>query len=198
LGTKADFWWDVTLTTETIVVAAFFIGWRYAKRHKGLKHQKAMLVSTVLVTAWLAMYFTQQAIAGLAGFDGPESIKYGLYLPTIIFHSLVSTLAIVLSGVQIWSGFRWSRMEGAEKVLVGKGANRHRRMGKVTLLCYLMSVITAYMIYFLLFVIYAPLRTPEYGAAQSVGILTAILVAAGAVVAVGGMVLSRKNQTQSA
>ncbi|MDH5525969.1 MAG: DUF420 domain-containing protein [Nitrospirota bacterium] len=198
LGTKADFWWDVTLTTETIVVAAFFMGWRFGKLHQGLKHQKAMLVATVLVTAWLAMYFTQQAIAGLSGFDGPESIKYGLYLPTIIFHSLVSTLAIVLSGVQIWSGFRWSRMERGEKVLTGKGAGRHRRMGKVTLLSYLLSVITAYMIYFLLFVIYAPLRTPEYGAAQSVGILTAIVVAAGAVLAVGGMLLARKTQAETA
>lgn len=198
LGTKADFWWDVTLTTETIVVAAFVLGWRYGKNHQGLKHQKAMLVSTVLVTAWLAMYFAQQAIAGLAGFDGPETVKYGIYLPTIIFHSLVSTLAIILSAFQIWSGFRWSRMEGGDKVLVGKGANRHRKMGKVTLLCYLMSVITAYMIYFLLFVIYAPLRTPEYGAAQSVGILTAIVVAAGSVLAVGGMILSRKTQAQSA
>lgn len=194
LGTKADFWWDVTLTSETIVVIAFVLGWRYGRRHQGLKHQKAMLVATVLVTAWLAMYFAQQAIAGLSGFDGPKAILLYVYRPTLILHSLVSTLAIALSAVQIWSGFKWSRLEGGERVLAGRGAGVHRRLGKVTLLSYLTSIVTAYMIYLMLFVFYAPLRTPEYSAGQSVGILTAIVAAAGAVLVGGGMWLSRKGR----
>lgn len=194
LGTKADFWWDVTLTSETIVVIAFVLGWRYARQHKGMQHQKAMLVATVLVTAWLAIYFAQQAIAGLSGFDGPEGVRLFFYLPVLIFHSLVSTLAILLSVVQLWSGFHYARMAAGDKVLTGRGNSLHRRMGMVTLLCYLMSVVTAYIIYFMLFVFYAPLRNPEYGAAQSVGILTAILVAAGGVLAAGGYLMSRKNR----
>ena len=193
LGTKADFWWDVTLTSETIVVAAFVMGWLYARRHQGLKHQKAMLIATVLVTGWLAMYVAQQIIAGLSGFDGPEGVKLFVYVPTIIFHSLVSTLAIILSGYQIYSGFKWSRQEGGEKVLAGAGASRHRKLGKVTLLSYLMSVITAYMIYFMLFVIYAPLHTPEYGMGESVGVLTAIVVAVGGIIGIGGMWMARKS-----
>ena len=194
LGTKADFWWDMTLTTETIVVAAFVIGWRFGRRHQGLKHQKAMLVATVLVIAWLAMYFAQQAIAGLSGFDGPKAVQLYVYRPTLIFHSLVSTLAVVLSGFQVYGGFKWSRMERDRKVLAGKGAGVHRKMGKVTLLAYLMSVITAYMIYSMLFIFYAPLRTPEYSAGQSVGILTAIVVTAGCVLAIGGAWLARKGR----
>ncbi|MDH4229112.1 MAG: DUF420 domain-containing protein [Nitrospirota bacterium] len=194
LGTKADFWWDVTLTTETVVVVAFVLGWRYARARQGYKHQKTMLVATVMVTAWLAMYIAQQVIAGLSGFDGPEMVRYAVYVPTIIFHSLVSTLAIALSAYQIWSGFRWSRFEGGDKVLHGKGADRHRRMGKVTLISYLMSVVTAYMIYFMLFVLYAPLRNPEYGMGESVGVLTAIVATAAAVLGVGGMLLSRTNR----
>lgn len=194
LGTKADFWWDVTLSTETIVVVAFVMGWRFARRHQGHKHQKAMLVATVLVIAWLAMYVAQQMIAGLSGFDGPEMVKYVVYLPTIIFHSLVSTLAVLLSGYQIYSGFRWSRVQGGDKVLAGRGATRHRRLGKVTLLSYLMSIVTAYMIYFMLFVLYAPLRSPEYGMGESIGILTAIVVAAGGLILAGGLWLSRKGR----
>jgi len=194
LGTKADFWWDVTLTSETVVVVAFVLGWLYARRHQGLKHQKAMLVATVLVTAWLAMYFAQQAIAGLSGFDGPKAVLLYVYRPTLIFHSLVSTLAVLLSAIQIWSGFRSSRLERGERVLVGRGASVHRRLGKVTLLSYLMSIVTAYIIYFLLFVLYAPLRTPEYSVGESVGILTAIVVAAGSVLIGGGLWLSRKGR----
>jgi putative membrane protein len=194
LGTKADFWWDVTLSTETIVVVAFVLGWRYARRRQGFKHQKAMLAATVLVTAWLAMYFTQQAIAGLSGFDGPESVLLYLYRPTLIFHSLVSTLAVALSAYQVYSGFKWSRFQGGDKVLAGKGASVHRKLGKVTLLSYLMSIVTAYMIYMMLFVFYAPLRTPEYSAGESVGILTAIVAAAACVLAAGGAWLSRKGR----
>ncbi|MFQ5507897.1 MAG: DUF420 domain-containing protein [Leptospirillia bacterium] len=194
LGTKADFWWDVTLTTETIVVVAFVMGWLYGRRHQGVKHQKTMLIATVMVTAWLAMYVAQQIIAGLSGFDGPEGVKLFVYVPTIIFHSLVSTLAILLSGFQIYGGFKWSRFEGGDKVLHGKGANRHRKLGKVTLLSYLMSVITAYMIYFMLFVIYAPLREPEYGMGESLGVLTAIVAVAGGLAMAGAAWLSRKDQ----
>jgi putative membrane protein len=194
LGTKADFWWDVTLTSETVVVIAFVLGWIYGRRHQGLKHQKAMLAATVLVTAWLAMYFTQQAIAGLSGFDGPEAVLLYVYRPTLIFHSLVSTLAVLLSAIQIWSGFKSSRLERGERVLVGRGASVHRKLGKVTLLSYLMSIVTAYIIYTLLFVLYAPLRTPEYSAGESVGILTAIVAAAASVLVGGGLWLSRKGR----
>ncbi|MBI5136014.1 MAG: DUF420 domain-containing protein [Nitrospirae bacterium] len=194
LGTQADFWWDVTLTSETIVVIAFVMGWRYARQHQGFKHQKAMLAATVLVTGWLCMYVAQQIIAGLSGFDGPEGVKLFVYVPTIIFHSLVSTLAILLSGYQIYGGFKWSRMDGAERVLYGAGAPRHRKLGMVTLLSYLMSVVTAYMIYFMLFVLYAPLRTPEYGMGESVGVLTAIVAGVAGVIGVGGLVLGRKGR----
>jgi putative membrane protein len=192
LGTKADFWWDMTLTTETIVVAAFVTGFVFARRHQGFKHQKAMLVATVLVTAWLAMYVAQQVIAGISGFDGPETVKYVVYLPIIIFHSLVSTLAVLLSVYQIYSGFKWSRFQGGDKVLAGPGASRHRKLGKVTLLAYLASVCTAYMVYLMLFVIYAPLRNPEYGSGEAIGVVTAIVAFAGGAIVAGAAWLSRK------
>jgi len=194
LGTKADFWWDVTLTTETFVVVAFILGWRYGRRHQGLKHQKAMLVATVLVVAWLAMYVAQQMIAGLSGFDGPKAVLLYVYRPTLIFHSLVSTLAVLLSGFQVWSGFRWSRLQGGEKVLTGSGAGIHRKLGKVTLLSYLASVTTAYIIYTLLFVLYAPQRVPEYNPGESAGILTAIMALAIGVIVAGGAWLSRRGR----
>jgi putative membrane protein len=194
LGTKADFWWDVTLTTETIVVAAFVLGWWFGRRHQGLKHQKAMLVATVLVVAWLAMYVAQQMIAGLSGFDGPKAVLLYVYRPTLIFHSLVSTLAVLLSGLQIWGGFRWSRLQRGEKVLVGSGASIHRKLGKVTLLAYLMSVTTAYIIYTLLFVVYSPQRVPQYNAGETAGVLTAIMALAVGAILAGGVWLSRRGR----
>jgi putative membrane protein len=192
LGTKADFWWDVTLTTETIVVVAFIMAWRYAKRGQGLKHQKGMLTATVMVVGWLFMYVAQQVIAGVSGFDGPEGVKLFIYMPTIIFHSLLSTLAILLSFYQIYGGFKWSKLEGGDKVLSGAGAARHRKLGKVTLLSYLMSVITAYMIYIMLFVIYAPLRVPEYGMSESLGVVTVIVMGVGGIIGLGGVLLARR------
>jgi len=131
-------------------------------------------------------------IAGLSGFDGPEGVRLMIYVPTIILHSLVSTLAILLSGYQIYSGFKASRMLGAERVLSGRGASRHRKLGKVTLLSYLMSVVSAYAIYIMLFVIYAPLHSPEYGMGESVGVLTAIVAFVGGSIAVGGALISRR------
>jgi putative membrane protein len=134
-----------------------------------------MVIGSVLVIAWLFMYFAQQAIAGITGFGGPDRVKYLIYLPTIIFHSLVSTAAVVLAGFQIYNGFKTSRMEGEKRVLFHK-PHVHRRLGKVTLLCFFFSVVTAYSIYAMLFVIYSPARVPEYSAAESVGILTMILI----------------------
>ncbi|MBI4714722.1 MAG: DUF420 domain-containing protein [Nitrospirae bacterium] len=175
LGTKADFWWDITVTSETVVIAALIVGAYYAMKHQGRKHTTAMLIGSVLVIAWLFLYFAQQAIAGITGFGGPDKIKYLIYFPTIIFHSLVSTAAVVLAGFQLYNGFKTSRMEGSERVLFRK-PHIHKRMGIVTLLCFFFSVVTAYAIYAMLFVIYSPARIPEYSASESIGVLTMILI----------------------
>ena len=39
------------ISLQFLVVIAFVMGWRYAKKKNGIKHQKAMLIATVLVTA---------------------------------------------------------------------------------------------------------------------------------------------------
>jgi putative membrane protein len=173
LGTRADFWWDVTVTSETVVILALIIGAFYAVKPQGRKHQMAMMIGSVMVIAWLFLYFAQQAIAGITGFGGPDKVKYLIYLPVILFHSLVSTAAVVLTGFQLYNGFKTSRLEGNERVLVVK-PHIHRRLGKVTLLCFFFSVITAYSIYAMLFIIYEPARTPVYSASESIGVITMI------------------------
>jgi len=198
LGTRADFWWDVTVTSETVVILALIIGYSYAVRHQGKKHQMAMVIGSVLVMVWLLMYFAQQAIAGITGFGGPDRIKYLLYLPVIIFHSLVSTAAVVLAGFQLFNGFKSSRMERGERVLVRK-PHIHRRMGLVTLICFFFSIVTAYFIYAMLFVIYEPARVPQYSASESVGVLSMIgIVLILALVGVVYGMRRKKNAVSSA
>lgn len=173
LGTKADFWWDVTVTTETLVMLSLVLGYYYARKHQGLRHQYTMLIGSVLVLGWLLMYFAQQAIAGIIGFGGPDQIRYLIYVPLIIFHSLVSTAAVILAVIQLYNGFKTSQLVQGKRVLVHK-PHIHRRMGVVTLICFLLSVITAYLIYAMLFILYEPARTPEYSASESWGILSMI------------------------
>ncbi len=173
LGTKADFWWDVTVTSETFVMLSLILGYYYARRHQGLRHQYTMVIGSILVLGWLLMYFAQQAIAGITGFGGPDKVRYLIYIPLIIFHSLVSTAAVILAVFQLYNGFKTSRLIQGERVLVHK-PHIHRRMGIVTLICFFFSVVTAYLIYVMLFILYEPARTPEYSASESWGILTMI------------------------
>ncbi len=173
LGTKADFWWDLTVTSETIVFSFLGFGGYFARRHRGSLHHNTMLISSILVAAWFMMYLAQQYIVGIIGFGGPDFIKYLVYYPVIIFHSLVSSAALVLTGIVVFNGFMSTTIENGERVLV-KSPMVHRRLGWVTLLCFIFSVVTAYSVYAMLFVIYSPARNPSYGVRSSIGALSGI------------------------
>lgn len=173
LGTKADFWWDLTVTSETIVFSFLGVGGFLGRKHKGTKHHNTMLLSSVLVAAWFLMYIAQQYIVGIIGFGGPDFIKFLIYYPVIIFHSLVSTAALVLTGVVVFNGFVSTDIKEGERVLV-KNPNIHRRLGWVTLICFICSIVTAYSVYAMLFVIYSPARSPSYGIKSSIGALSGI------------------------
>ena len=173
LGTKADFWWDLTVTSETVVFSFLGLGGFFGRKHRGTLHHNTMLISAVLVAAWFLMYLAQQYIVGIIGFGGPDFVKYLVYYPVIIFHSLVSTAALVLTGIVVFNGFISSAVESGERVLV-KNPLVHRRLGWVTLICFIFSVITAYSVYAMLFIIYNPERTPSYGFRSSIGALSGI------------------------
>jgi putative membrane protein len=100
-------------------------------------------------------------------------IKYMVYYPIIIFHSLVSTAALILTGVVVFNGFMTTEVTGGVRVLK-KNPMVHKRLGWVTLLSFVFSIITAYTVYALLFVIYNPARTPTYGIKSSIGALSGI------------------------
>jgi putative membrane protein len=110
---------------------------------------------------------------GIVGFGGPDFVKFLIYYPVIIFHSLVSTAALVLTGVVVFNGFVSTDFKEGERVLV-KNPNVHRRLGWVTLICFICSIVTAYSVYTMLFVIYNPARSPSYGIKSSIGALSAI------------------------
>jgi|GEM_PF-93094 putative membrane protein len=173
LGTKADFWWDLTVTSETVVFSFLGLGGFFGRKHRGTLHHNTMLISAVLVAAWFLMYLAQQYIVGIIGFGGPDFVKYLVYYPVIIFHSLVSTAALVLTGIVVFNGFISSTVESGQRVLV-KNPLVHRRLGWVTLICFIFSVITAYSVYAMLFIIYNPARTPSYGFRSSIGALSGI------------------------
>ncbi|MDA8059383.1 MAG: DUF420 domain-containing protein, partial [Nitrospiraceae bacterium] len=60
-----------------------------------------------------------------------------------------------------------------ERVLV-KNPKVHQRLGWVTLICFICSIVTAYSVYTMLFVIYNPARNPSYGIKSSIGALSGI------------------------
>lgn len=173
LGTKADFWWDLTITSETIVFSCLFFGAYLGRKHRGTAHHNTMLLSTILVAGWFLMYLAQQYIVGIVGFGGPSMIKYMVYYPIIIFHSLVSTAALILTGVVVFNGFMTTEVIEGVRTLK-KNPMVHKRLGWVTLLSFVFSIITAYTVYALLFVIYNPARTPTYGIKSSIGALSGI------------------------
>jgi putative membrane protein len=184
LGTKADFWWDLTITSETIVFTCLFIGAYLGRKHRGTPHHNTMLLSTILVAGWFLMYLAQQYIVGVVGFGGPEMVKYMIYYPIIIFHSLVSTAALILTGVTVFNGFLSAEVVEGRRILK-KNPMIHKRLGWVTLLSFVFSIVTAYTVYTMLFVIYNPERTPSYGIKSSIGALSGI----GAFVLIGLLTL---------
>lgn len=156
---NALFWWDLILITEAVLVAMGGWGYWEAKHHRGKKHQYVMTAASTVVFFWISTYMVMAIFNGYAPFGGPKLMYFLVFIPLILIHSMLSTIALFLTGAAVWSGIKGKRKVGKKNqiaLLPGFEGTRHRKVGTLTLWFFGGSAVTAYIAYFLLFVVYHP------------------------------------------
>jgi|Deesub1362A_J573_1020465.scaffolds.fasta_scaffold00036_164 putative membrane protein len=155
-GTHAGIFSDLSLTLEILITIAFLLGYRFARKRDISKHYKTMTTAFVLDVVFVLSYMVKSLIEGRTGFGGPENLKILVYLPTVIFHSIISVIVLVMAGYMIYYGFKHTeRFAGSRRMVDGK--SRHVRLGKATIIVWILSVISGILVYLLLYVFFVPI-----------------------------------------
>ncbi len=150
-------WWDVILVTEAVLVVVGAFGYLAARRGSGNGHHWLMLAATVVVVVWVLAYMIMSLVAGYIRFDGPQKVFYYAFIPLILVHSLISTVALFLCGAAVSLGFKASRRaDGKRRLEASPQGIQHRRVGLLTYWFFAGSAVTAYAAYAMLYFYYHP------------------------------------------
>ncbi len=149
-GTRAGNFSDISLVLEFLVTFAFLSGFYFAKRKQISFHYKTMVSALLLDSSFMVSYMVKSLIEGRTEFKGPEMIKMYIYLPTVIFHSIISIVVLALAIYMVYHGFRNTEKTNGRKMF--KEKKRHHRLGKLTIITWMFSFATGLAIYYLLYV----------------------------------------------
>ncbi len=154
-GTSASTFADVSLVLEAVILASFFIGWRYARRKLTNEHYKIMTSGFALNVAFVGSYMIRSLLSeGSVGFSGPEFVKDFIYLPTVIVHGIASLLAFALAGGTVYYGYTRSAQKKRRVFTASSSRTRHRILGLLTLGTWSLSFLTGLFVYILLYLLY--------------------------------------------
>ncbi len=151
-GTKASLYSDISLTLEILVTIMFLSGYYFARKRNFNLHPKFMVSAFLLDVAFLVSYMIKSLIEGRTEFTGPQNIYKLVYLPTVIFHSLISIVVLALAGFMVYNGL--SNFDRKEKKMKEENIKKHRKIGKITLFTWILSFLSGVAVYLLLYVIY--------------------------------------------
>lgn len=151
-GTKASLLSDISLVLETFIVAGIMWGWWLGAKHKSWKHHWLMLITVVVDVAFLIVYMFHQAVDPKVLFPVHNAFYKFVYLPTVLVHSLISSVAFVLGIVLTIQGIRHHvKSKPGVYVLTPDYRGRHGRMGVWTAWSYLISALTGIAVYYMLY-----------------------------------------------
>ena len=150
-GTRAGYFSDLSLILEFLVTFAFFFGYYFARKRRISMHYRTMLSAFILDVSFMVSYMIKSLIEGRTEFLGPEFVKIYVYLPTVIFHSIISLVVLFLAAYMIYHGFKNTEKINGRK-MIEKEKERHRKIGKITLVTWFLSFLSGLAVYYLLYV----------------------------------------------
>ena len=122
-------------------------GWYCIKQRRIRRHRSVMLVSVVLIVGFLLMYLEKVGGGGIKEFVGPNWVKMYLYLPMLGIHELLSMLAVPVVVYALVLGLTHTPSELTE--------TSHRRVGRIAVTSWILSLALGVLTYLLLDVIFS-------------------------------------------
>jgi uncharacterized membrane protein YozB (DUF420 family) len=152
--TKTILWYTVLIgiTTAYFVVIS---GVRSAKRHDIGHHSWRMIMGSTMVGIWLIAYVSKQLIFGRETFGGTREEYWLLYMPVFLTHMALAVITISLGAYNLYTGTvrLW---QGTGAGAMKAGVSRHRLLGKILVYTFSGTLVTAYLVYLMLFVWFKP------------------------------------------
>ena len=142
--------WYVVLSTLTAAYLIVLSGVRAAKCHDVSHHSRRMLIGCTIVGMWLVTYVLKQILLGRESFRGTSSQYWSWYVPVFSAHMLFAITTIVLGAYNLYMGLHRLRYGSVGAMVAGLVA--HRRMGHVLIWSFGGTMVTAYVVYLMLFV----------------------------------------------
>ncbi|MCZ8514103.1 DUF420 domain-containing protein [Paenibacillus filicis] len=131
-----------TISTSFIVISAVILafGWAAILRGEREKHRKLMLWSASFALAFFLIYASRTVFIGNTTFGGPDSLKLAYHI-FLFFHIFLATCAGVFGIVTLLHAFN-------------QRFAKHKRIGRVTAVMWLLTAPTGVIVYVLLYVMY--------------------------------------------
>ncbi len=155
LGTKATSLSDVSLILETIIVILILVGYFYGRKHRGWNHHYLMLVTFIVDIGFLIVYMARRVLEPTVLFPEHNIFYFAVYLPIVIVHSIISSVALVIGAILVVKGIkRGIKNKEKKKYSLPKDYRpKHKKLGVWGVWSYLLSGITGIMVYVMLYMI---------------------------------------------
>ena len=142
--------WYLVLFSVTAAYLIVLAGVRSAKTHDVSHHSHRMMVGCAIVGIWLVAYVLKQLLFGRESFRGSEAQYWSLYVPVFAAHMLLAVTTIGLGAYNLYIGLHHLRY-GSVGAMVA-GMTTHRRIGNALVWTFSGTMVTAYLVYLMLFV----------------------------------------------
>ena len=144
--------WYAVLGSITGAYLVALAGVRAAHRHDVAHHSRRMMIACTIVGIWLVAYVTKQLVFGRERFGGSERDYWVWYVPLFATHMALAVATIGLGAYNLYMGLH--RLRYGSVGAMAAGMTLHRRLGKLLVWTFSGTMVTAYLVYLLLFVRY--------------------------------------------
>ncbi len=144
--------WYAVLTSLTAAYLVALTGVRAAKAHDLAYHSRRMIVASTIVGVWLVAYVLKQVLFGRERFGGGDREYWALYVPMFTAHMVLAVTTIGVGSYNLYLGLR--RLRYGSVGAMAAGLSVHRRLGTLLVWTFSGTMLTAYLVYLLLFVWY--------------------------------------------
>ncbi len=151
MDAKTVLWYGVLFSVTGAYLVAL-AGVRSARHHDVAHHSRLMIRACTIVGIWLVAYVTKQLLFGRERFGGTEAEYWSLYVPVFSVHMGLAVATIGVGAYNLYVGL--TRLQRGSVGAMAAGMPLHRRLGTFLVWSFTGTLVTAYVVYLMLFVWY--------------------------------------------
>ena len=146
---KTMLWYGVLAAMTAAYLIAMW-GVHSARRQDVPHHSRRMMIACTMVGLWLIGYVAKQVLFGREQFGGTIQQYWRWYVPTLALHTILATVTIGMGVYNLSLGLTRLRQGTGIGAMVA-GVSRHRFLGKLLVWTFTGTLLTAYMVFLMLF-----------------------------------------------